>query len=296
VTLAPRVVVVARHTPYEELLARHATRSQAEFFLKQRGQTLAALEAVHHQIRGALALIQAAIPLNFRRNLVLRHELSRFLFEPEDTVVVVGQDGLVANVAKYLSGQAVVGVNPTPKLFDGVLVKHTPDRGRRLMRAAAAGDVSTETRTMVQVALDDGQELCALNEIFLGQRTHQSARYELSCGDATVRHSSSGVIVSTGTGATGWARSIQRERRDVPKLPAPDEPRLVFFVREAFPSVASSTELTQGLLAEGARLRVTSRMDEGVIFGDGMEDDHLRFDWGVCAELKVAEQRLRLVA
>jgi hypothetical protein len=29
----------------------------------------------------------------------------------------------------------------------------------------------------------------------------------------TLQHSSSGVIVSTGTGSTGWARSISLERR-----------------------------------------------------------------------------------
>jgi hypothetical protein len=287
--------MVTRHTAYEELLARHATRSQAEFFLQQRGQTLSEVEAVHHQVQSAVITVQAAIPLTFRRNLVLRHQLDRFLFEPDDTIVVVGQDGLVANVAKYLTGQAVLGVNPTPQLFDGVLVRHSPARGCQLLRAVVADDARLEERTMVQVRLDDGQSLVALNEIFIGQRTHQSARYEIASGDERARHSSSGVIVTTGTGATGWARSIQLERREPASLPTPTEPRLAFFVREAFPSVASSTDLTQGSVSAEHRFAITSRMDDGVIFGDGMEADYLRFDWGVTAQLSVAEQRLRLV-
>ncbi|HSC88137.1 MAG TPA: hypothetical protein VLC09_12730 [Polyangiaceae bacterium] len=294
-TLVPRVVVVTRPTAFEELLARHATRNQAEFFLRQRGQNLAAAEAVHHEVRGAVAQVQAAIPLDFRRNWVPRDELDRFLFEPEDTIVVVGQDGLVANVAKYLSGQPVIGVNPTPRLFDGVLVRHTPERACRLLTAAAHGDVAVQERTMVRVTLDDGQELCALNELFLGQRTHQSARYEIRRGDETALHSSSGVIVTTGTGATGWARSIQLERRKPVELPKPTQRSLAFFVREAFPSVATSTELTQGTFAADEALLVTSRMEQGVIFGDGMEADHLRFEWGVRAEVRVAERALRLV-
>lgn len=294
-TLVPRVVVVTRPTPYEELLARHATRSQAEFFLKQRGQTLAAVEAVHHELRGAVARVQAAIPLTFRRNLVLRDELDRFLFEPEDTVVVVGQDGLVANVAKYLTGQPVIGVNPTPKLFDGVLVRHTPEMGCHLLVPTANADVPIQERTMVEAALDDGQRLCALNEVFLGQRTHQSARYELMHDGRTVTHSSSGVIVATGTGATGWARSIQLERRQPVELPAPTERRLAFFVREAFPSVATSTELTAGTFSGEDAIVVTSRMEGGVIFGDGMEADYLRFEWGARAEVRAAQKTLRLV-
>ncbi|HEU5075473.1 MAG TPA: hypothetical protein VFU02_14880 [Polyangiaceae bacterium] len=294
-TIAPRVVVVTRPTPLEELLARHATRQQAEFFLKQRGQTLASIEQNHERVKQAVREVQATIPLDWRRNLVLRHELDRFLFEPEDTVVVVGQDGLVANVAKYLEGQPVVGINPTPDLFDGVLVPHTPAGGCRRLLAAGRGDFGHEDRTMVEVELDDGQKLCALNELFVGQRTHQSARYELALGEHRAVHSSSGVIVSTGTGATGWAHSIQLERHSPLRLPTPTERLLAFFVREAFPSVATSVELTEGTVPGDAALSVTSRMDDGVIFGDGIETDYLHFAWGVRANLRVAAKTLCLV-
>lgn len=294
-TLVPRVVVVVRRTPYEELLARHATRNQAAFFLKQRGQDLAEIEALHHEMCAAVSRLQAAIPLNFRRNLVQREELDRFLFEPEDTLVVVGQDGLVANVAKYLTGQAVIGVNPLPRTFDGVLVPHSPDTGCRLLLPTTRAAVAVQERTMVEAQLDDGQSLCALNEIFIGQRSHQSARYELSFAGKEAKHSSSGVIVATGTGATGWARSIQLERRQAPALPKPEERRLAFFVREAFPSVSTSTELTDGVVEVEQSLDLTSRMDDGVIFGDGMEADHLRFEWGARARLHVAPKTLRLV-
>jgi NAD kinase len=295
VTLVPRVVLVTRRTPYEELLARHATRGQAAFFLKQRGQDLAEVEALHHEVRAAVARLQAAIPLTYRRNLVLREELDRFLFEPEDTVVAVGQDGLVANLAKYLDGQPVIGVNPLPRSFDGVLVPHSPDAGCRLLVPATRAAVTLQDRTMAEVELDDGQRLCAVNEIFLGQRTHQSARYELCFDEQRAAHSSSGIIVATGTGATGWARSIQLERDSPLELPQPSERRLVFFVREAFPSVSTSTELTEGELGPDENLVVTSRMEEGVIFGDGIESDHLRFEWGVRAQVRIAERRLRLV-
>ncbi len=294
-TLLPRVVVVTRATPYEELLARHATRNQAAFFLKQRGQSLEAVEATHHQIKEAVARVQAAVPLDWRRNLVMRTELDRFLFEPEDVVVVVGQDGLVANVAKYLSGQPVVGVNPTPEHFDGVLVPHRLAEGCRRIGPAAQGELDVQNRTMVEAILDDQQSLCALNELFIGQSTHQSARYELAFGKETTRHSSSGVIVTTGTGGTGWARSIHLERHSKMVLPKPDERRLAYFVREAFPSVDTTTDLTEGVLREGETLEVTSRMDKGVIFGDGMEGDYLPFGWGACAKLRVAEKVLRLV-
>lgn len=295
-TQVPRVVVVTRPTPYEELLARHATRSQADFFLRQRGQAIEAVEALHHQVRGAVASILASIPLDWRRNTLQRAELDRFLFEPHDIIVVVGQDGLVANVAKYLQGQPVIGINPLPGLFDGILVNHRTEEGSRLLLPVAKGEVVPLARTMVEVALDDGQTLRALNELFIGHRTHQSARYDLTFQEMVVTHSSSGVIVSTGTGATGWTRSIVLERNRPITLPTPTEERLAFFVREAFPSRTTTTELTEGFIAHGETLKLTSRMEEGVVFGDGIEADFLRFDWGRRLTLQIADNRLMWVA
>ena len=51
-----------------------------------------------------------------------RSFLPNFVFAPEDTVVTLGQDGLVANTLKYLDGQPVVGVNPDPERWDGRLL------------------------------------------------------------------------------------------------------------------------------------------------------------------------------
>lgn len=291
----PRVVVITRPTAYEELLARHATRSQADFFLRQRGQVIESTEALHHQIRFAIASVLACIPLDWRRNTVQRAELDRFLFEPNDIIVVVGQDGLVANVAKYLSGQPVIGVNPLPGVFDGVLVNHDCDEAGRLLQAVARSELVLQARTMVQAVLDDGQTLQALNELFVGHRTHQSARYDLAFEGQVVPHSSSGVIVSTGTGATGWTRSIVLERNRSVALPEPTERRLAFFVREAFPSRASSTEFTEGFITDEKTLSLTSRMEEGVVFGDGIETDFLRFDWGRRLTVQVAANRLMWV-
>jgi hypothetical protein len=209
----------------------------------------------------------------------------------------------VPNVAKYLDGQRVLGVNPDPSLYDGLLVRHAAAATADLLADAAAGRCRIEARTMVEARLDDGQRLLALNEIFVGHRSHQSARYRLrrlAAGAREERQSSSWLIVASGTGATGWARSIQRDRRPSAEsvaLPAPTAPALAFFVREAFPSVATGTELTEGQIAGEDRLAVTSEMSEdGVVFGDGIEDDRLAFGWGVRADLGIARERLQLVA
>ena len=298
--LPPRAVIVTRPTDHDRLALRHGTREQARFFLASRGQPASEIDEVierHEQQVAALEAVAAAIPTSWRRARVSRADLDRFLFEPEDIVVAVGQDGLVANVAKYLDGQLVVGVNPSAAEGRGVLVRHAPEMVKDVLPAAAAGRATLEERSMVAARTGDGQELRALNEIFVGHRGHQSARYRIAFGGRAERHSSSGLIVATGTGATGWARSIALARKGAPPLPAPVGPELVFFVREAWPSVRTGVTLVGGTLGPGAKLTVDSEMEDGgVAFGDGIEDDRLELPYGQIVTLSRADQSLRLVA
>jgi hypothetical protein len=284
-------VIVHRATELTELIARHGTRQQAGFFLAGRGRDLAELDARHQAQQEALAAISAAIPLDWRRAVAERNDLDRFGFGPEDVVIAVGQDGLVANVAKYLDGQPVIGVNPEPDRNPGVLVPHPP---------AAIADLLTARRiterTMVVATTDDGQQLIALNEVYVGHRTHQSARYRLSAPDSpSERQSSSGILVGTGTGSTGWCRSAWQERRSPLILPTPAAPVLCWFVREAWPSPATGTTSTEGLLEAPATLTVTAESDL-VVFGDGMESDTLELTWGQRLDIGVAPVKLHLVA
>jgi hypothetical protein len=211
-------------------------------------------------------------------------------------IVAVGQDGLVANVAKYLDGQPVIGINPEPSRNPGVLVPHRPADAGRLLRAVTTGAAAIQERTMVTARLDDGQELVGLNEVYFGHVTHQSARYMLSTMDGKrERHSSSGVVLSTGTGATGWCASIARQRADAPPLPSPEELAICWFVREAWPSPATGVTLTVGRLDAGEHIELTSEGERLVVFADGLEPDRLELAWGQRATVGVAERRLKLV-
>ncbi|MFD7835363.1 hypothetical protein [Streptomyces sp. NPDC059761] len=297
-SLAPRAVLVHRRTEYEELLARHGTHGQAAFFLSSRGRSIEEVVRRHERTRQALREVAAAVPLTWRSARVERADLDRFLFAPEDVVVVVGQDGLVANTAKYLRGQPVVGIDTDPGRNPGVLVRHRCADAASLLRAAIAAGGRAEELTMVEAVADDTQRLLALNEIYLGSPGHQTARYRLgSDGDKGPgeAQASSGVLVGTGTGATGWLRSLWLERGSSAGLPAPCERRLLWFVREAWPSPTTGTTKVAGELGRGQGLQLTVESDRIVVFGDGMEGDALELTWGQSVRLGIAGTSLHLV-
>lgn len=291
--LAPRVIIVRRETELDRIRAVHANLAQARFVLERKGISLADVEAAHAAFLEVLRAVSVGVPTDWRQATILRADLERFLFGPEDIVVAVGQDGLVANLAKYLAGQPVIGIDPAPGVNAGALVRFRAEDMGELLDAAAGGRLALEARTMAEARLDNGESLTALNEIFVGHRSHQSARYVIALGDRRERQSSSGLIVSTGTGATGWARSIMQACHIALDL-TPTAERLGFLVREAWPSPATGTDIVTGLV-EGAPIEITSEMDDGgTIFADGIETDRLAFPWGRRVSIGLASRRLML--
>lgn len=294
-SLPTRAVVVHRASELDRLVERHATRGQVEFFLRTRGRTLAEVQAHHDAQSDAIRSVSTSIPADWRRGSVERADLHRFDFGPEDVVIVVGPDGLVANVAKYLSGQPVIGVDPEPGHNAGVLVRHLAGNVGALAVAVARRERPCEDRTMVRATLDDGASIDALNDLYVGHASHQSSRYRLTQPDGGSEvQSSSGLVVTTGTGSTGWAASLSRGRPDV-TLPGPTSRDLAWFVREAWPSPTTGVDLTFGTLAPEEPLDLVVHSDALVVFGDGVEEDRLTATWGQTVRLTTSDRRLRLV-
>lgn len=162
-------------------------------------------------------------------------------------------------MAKYWRGP-VIGINPDPGEYDGVLCRHPAKFAMPLLLFACLprgkdAAFTIQERCMALAWREDGQELRSLNEIFIGHASHQSARYRITFGALKERHSSSGVIVATGTGCTGWARSIAEQRHLEHPLPVAADARLAWFVREPFPSVVTGTSVNFGFLIGDTRLQ-----------------------------------------
>lgn len=291
----PRAVLVTRETDFERLLAAHATRGQAEFFLRSRNQKLETLEATHHAIKKSVVAVRQQLPDSWRVAYVQRKDLDRFLFAPDDYIFAVGQDGLVANLAKYLDGQIVFGINPVPNMFEGTLVQISVESVADHLSSALRGRAKIEMRTMLEARIEGGPNLFALNEVFVGHRSHQSARYEITFQEKREAQSSSGIIIATGTGATGWAKSIMTATYKNITVP-PQDRRALFFAREPWPSKTTGADLAFGIVEPGNNMSILSNMnDGGVIFADGIEEDCLEFGWGKRLTVAIAAKTLNLV-
>ncbi len=298
-----RIILVTRKTRLDDLVARYNTVEQARFYVEHLGADFSDYTAEHARYQAAARASEEALARFGRVQRIDRAFLPNFLFPPDALVVALGQDGLVANTLKYLDGQPLVGVNPDPGRWEGVLLPFGPDDLGKVIPAALADRRQTRSVTMARARLTDGQELHAVNDLFIGPASHVSARYSIEALGRSETQSSSGIIVSTGLGSTGWFRSllsgaagIEGETDDgLMRLResgfAWDANHLYFTVREPFPSRASQAGIVFGRIARGELIRIVSQMpDYGVIFSDGVEADFLKFDAGMEARIGVADR------
>jgi NAD kinase len=298
-----RIIIVRRSTRLDELVARFNTIGQAKFYVEHLGSNFLDYEEEHHKYYESLSTVKNEISAFAKMQVIDRSFLPNFIFDKDDIIVVVGQDGIVANTLKYLNGQSLIGVNPDRKRYDGVLLPFDPPNIAEVVLDVAHEKREFKTVTMGKVQLQNGQSLLAVNDFFIGQKTHTSARYSIHYNGNTENQSSSGIIVSTGLGASGWMKSVLAGARGITKeiskrkTETPNKQVnhwsndwLTFSVREPFPSQTTGTEIVFGKIPVGTMLTIRSHMGEnGVIFSDGIEKDYLEFNSGMEAKIYVAD-------
>jgi len=299
-----RYILVSRKTRLEELVERFNTWPQARFYLEH--NQVDAEDYLREHDLYTRRLVEAELILR-KRGLFQKLErsfLPNFMFGPQDIVVVVGQDGLVANTLKYLDGQPVIGINPDPGRWDGKLLAFDMSGLEAAVCLTEAGRAAARQVTFAEAVTNDGQRILAVNDLFIGPRSHTSARYRLTLGEQAEDQSSSGIIVSTGLGSTGWLQSILAgalgvtggKKHEMQGGFGWDEERLQYIVREPFPTHTTGASLVFGAITRQNEFMLESFMpDNGVIFSDGMEQDYIPFNSGCVATVSIAATKGLLV-
>ncbi len=328
IRVTERVTLITRPTRLAGLLQRWGTRGQAAFrFRANKAAALARVgkldqaakvqkqaedsdfdllqdeDEVYHD---AVSRVTRDLDLGVPVQVIDRSFVPNYDFSMSAAVVVLGQDGLVANAAKYVGGAPIIGVNPDPARFDGVLLPFRVPDARSALRTVLDGKQRVRNVTLAEVKLQDGQQMLAFNDLFVGVRSHVSARYKITVSGRTETQSSSGVLVSTGAGSTGWMSSVFNMAAGIAKAQHQkpvetsrlswDSPQLLWAVREPFISRTSQAGLVCGMLDGSATMMIESMTSENaVIFSDGIEADALEFNAGTIATIGIAARKARLV-
>ena len=265
-----KIILITQKTRLEDLVRRYNTIGQAQFYIEHHGGDFEDYsiedQTYHNAVKGAVSYLES-----YGRLQILDRELiPGFLFGEKDLVVVIGRDGLVANTLKYLSTQQLIGVNPDPDRWDGVLLPFVTADLEKIVPETDRGLRHIRSITMAQATLYDGQ--------------------------------------TTGLGATGWLKSILAGASGIDRYCGlKEQPRidsgftwesdyLYYTVREPYPSKSTGTSMVFGKVSKNAPLKIASQMAyNGVIFSDGMEQDCIEFNSGATVEIGISRHTGNLI-
>jgi len=299
-------IIIKNKTRLETLIDRFNTKAQAKFYIERSGGDFNDYEKEHETFHNSLSKVQRNLSSVLKNKIVERSFLPSFIFNDKQIVITVGQDGLVANTAKYVKQIPIIAVNPDKERFDGVLLPF--DAGNFLVAVdkVIANNYNSKLTSFAEAKLNDGQRLLAFNDLFIGATSHVSARYKITYNKKTEEQSSSGIIVSTQAGSTGWLSSIFNMSFGIHKFIEKDNSKkkyvklkdnqLMFAVREPFASKKTQVETEAGIITGQAKLIIQSFMpNNGLIFSDGIETDFLKFNSGAIATIGIADEKANLV-
>ncbi|MFZ4400182.1 MAG: hypothetical protein ACOYO1_09120 [Bacteroidales bacterium] len=298
-------IIIKNKTRLESLIERFNTKAQAKFYIERSGGNFEDYEMEHEIFHTSLSSLQSQLSKHIKHKIIERAYMPSYIFSENNVIVVIGQYGLVANTAKYSKGIPIVAVNPDKQRYDGVLLPFDTSDFISGIENVMSGQYQSKTMQFAEAKLNDGQRLLAFNDLFIGASSHISARYRISFRKNTEEHSSSGIIVSTPAGSTGWLSSVFNmaygvtamfEKNLKPKRPLIKENELLFAVREPFQSVRTQTGITAGLIKNYNKLTIESLMPNGgVIFSDGIETDFLNFNSGAIATIGISKETAKIV-
>lgn len=331
-TEVSNLTIVRRETRLQGLKAKWGTVGQAKFMLRAAREQQAELVAPamakrmrskkktasleqadfddyqleDNQYQDVIDRLERELDFGMPIKVLDRSFVPNYDFSRTAVVIVVGQDGLVANTAKYIGELPIVAVNPDPRRFDGLLLPFKIEQVRGIVQRVLEQKFQTRPVTLAEVTLGDQQRLLAFNDFFIGTKSHVSARYLLTVQERVEPQSSSGILVSTGAGSTGWLSSVFNmaagvaeflgEKLNRPQPWAWEERRLGWAVREPFLSKQTQTKLVAGTIHDEQSLLIESLMPEnGVIFSDGIESDYLPFNSGTIARIGIAPRQAQIV-
>lgn len=299
-------IIIKNKTQLETLIERFNTKAQAKFYIERSDGDFNDYEKEHGIFHNSLSTVERNLSTILKNKIVERSFLPSFIFNNKQVIVTVGQDGLVANTAKYAQQVPIVAVNPDQERFDGVLLPFNTSNFLVAVERVIQNKYNSKLTLFAEAKLNDGQRLLAFNDLFIGAASHVSARYKLTYNNSTEEQSSSGIIVSTQAGSTGWLSSIFNMNYGINKFLAKEKTKkkhaklkdnqLMFAVREPFASKRSQIETTAGIITTESKLIIQSFMpNNGLIFSDGVETDFLKFNSGSIVKIGIAVEKANLV-
>ena len=285
-----RALVIYKTSPYDRYDELGVLEGSAPSHMasdESRERILKRLESAHLANQSAIAHVQDALAQS-GLEIMERQQPTKREAAGVDLVITVGGDGTFLATAQRVSDALMLGVNSAPATSVGHYCATQAAGFGDYLEEVLRGHV--EARDLERITCQVEQRTLpyhALNDILFAHRSPASStRYLLELGGEAELQTSSGVWISTASGASGAMRSAGGERMTI------GEGELQYLVREPYSRLGAHVRLRQGVTKEP--VTVIARSNKVQIFMDG----HLRapsIGFGTKLTFRVAAKPLRVL-
>lgn len=226
---------------------------------------------------------------------IARDDLAESVNQDADLVIAFGGDNHFVYVSHFAKSAMILGINSDPQRSDGALTSLTADQCEEALQALTRGDYSIEEWPRLE-ALVNGKPLpLTTSELFVGERERvYMSRYVLKHGDVEETQKSSGLLITTGAGSTGWYDSACRYLHPDGNVFARTEPKFVFLATEPSKGRLNRSKLLEGTVQAGESLRIQSLNDSsGLVSVDSL--DEVLFSRGATLEVRISPHALKVI-
>lgn len=197
---------------------------------------------------------------------ITRHPGEHFdLRDDEDLIVTVGGDGTFLDAShSVLDKVPLLGVNSAPHSSFGHFCLTARSGFKAVASSILKGTRKPHKLLRLKLTLDDeAVDIPILNEVFLAHVIPAAtSRYKVELGSESASHKSSGLIISTPSGSTGFMRSAKGPIADI------TDETFAYWVDKPFKTPGVPFPLRGGEVV-GGKLVVTSEMIDGMLYLDG---------------------------
>lgn len=202
---------------------------------------------------------------------IVRHDSDCFVID-HDLVITVGGDGTFLDASHSIVSESdearrvpLFGVNSAPESSFGNYCNATASNFEIMLARIVSGKEYCHDLTRLVASIDGVRvDIPVLNEVFVaGPNAAATARYDLSVGGETSSQRSSGLIIATATGTTGFLHSAGG------KVIALNTRKFAYQVLARFGLPDDRNTLNAGYVPFDQVLEVESTMNIGKIYIDG---------------------------
>jgi len=238
-----------------------------------------------------LQLVERCLAANkIKYRATRRVNFTKAMVKNRDLVITVGGDGTFLKAAHYIGDTPIFSVSSDVRYNEAFYARATQKDFNKKFEKLLKGKFKITKIPRLQAKLN-GKIIpfLAVNEVFVGSKhPYHTSRYWITINGKKEFQKSSGVIIATRSGSTGWAKSASRKSLNIPKN------GFGYVIREPYIGRLTKSKLLGGALSKNDVVKIISSLHGGIVVIDSSESVN-KFVDGDKLEVTVSKQPLNYV-